>query len=375
MLNVHKLNLDDKKQVQEFIMFPFKLYENCPQWVPPFINDIKLMLNPKKHPFYEHSTADFFIAKDGNEVHGRIAVMENKSFNDYHHTRKAQFYLFDCIDDLSVAEALFEKAYAWCRVKGLDEIVGPKGFSAFDGYGIQIEGHEHSQMMTMMNYNYPYYPIFMEKLGFQKEVDFVSCYLDMTKFQMPEKIHEVARRVKERGKFKIKNFKNKRELASWAGRIGEAYNKTFVNNWEYYPLTEREIKFVLDNILMVAVPRLMKIITYEDDVIGFLFAFPDVSAALKRGKGQVTPWGIIDIFLNLKSTRFISLNGVGVLSKYHGRGANALLYSEIQKTIDDSGYTEAELTQVAESAVQMRKDLITIGGKEYKNHRVYSRKL
>lgn len=375
MPEVHTVDLQDKKQVNQFIMFPFELYKNCPQWVPPFISDIRLMLNPSKHPFYEHSHAKFFIVRDGEKILGRIAVMENTRFNDYHNSHKGQFYLFDCVEDLSVAEALFQQADDWCRQRGLDELIGPKGFSAFDGYGIQIDGFDYPQMMTMMNYNYPYYPEFMEKLGFEKVVDFVSCYLDMTKFQMPEKIHEVARRVIKRGKYKVKNFKSKRELASWADRIGQTYNQTFINNWEYYPLTEREIKFVLDNILIVAVPKLMKIITHEDDVIGFLFAFPDVSNALRRSKGRITPWGIIDIILELRKTKFISLNGVGVLSEFHGLGANALLYSEIQHTISDSGFSEAELTQVAESAVQMRKDLVTLGGKEYKNHRIFSRKL
>ncbi len=373
MITIEKIDVKNKQQVNQFVMFPFELYKNCPQWVPPFIGDIKLMLNSDKHPFYEHSNADFFIAKNGNDVVGRICAMENTSFNKYHQTKKAQFYLFDCVDDFSVAEALFERAEDWAKKKGLDTVVGPKGFSAFDGYGIQIEGFEHHQMMTMMNYNYPYYPQFMEKLGYEKDVDFVSCYLDMKRFQLPEKVHEVARRVQEKGTFQVKRFKSKKELRKWGGRIGEAYNKTFVNNWEYYPLTEREIKFVVDNILFVAVPELIKIITHKEEVIGFLFGFPDITQALQRNKGRITPWGIIDLFSSLKKTNFISLNGVGVLAEYHGRGANALLYSEIHKTINDSGFTEAELTQVANTAVQMRKDLKTVGGIEYKNHRVFTK--
>jgi hypothetical protein len=266
---------------------------------------------------------------------------------------------------------LFKTAYDWSRARGLDDLVGPKGFSPFDGYGIQIQGFDLPQMMTMMNYNFSYYPDFMDKLGFEKVVDFVSCYLDMDVFHLPEKIQEVSRRIKEKGKFEVKRFKDKRELKEWAIKIGEAYNKTFVNNWEYYPLTPNEIKFALDNIMVVAVPNLIKVITYEGVLIGFLFGFPDITPQLQRNKGRITPWGILDMFNGLKNSKFISLNGVGVLTEYHGRGANALLYSEMLDTIKNSGYTEAELTQVAESAVQMRKDLITVGGREYKNHRIY----
>ena len=375
MIRIKKVDIESPAQINQFVNFPFKLYSAVPQWVPPIIADIKIMLNKKKHPFYEHSDGDFFLAYKDEKIAGRLGVLENKPFNKYHQKKKAQFYFFDCIDDQEVANKLFEAAFDWAKNRGLDEMVGPKGLSPFDGYGIQIEGFEIRQMMTMMNYNFPYYQTLMENLGFDKDVDFVSCYLDLANFSLPEKIHEISKRVQERGNFQVKRFKNKRELREWAPRIGEAYNKTFIQNWEYYPLTKNEIDFALDNILMVANPKLIKIITHNDEVVGFLFGFPDVSAALQRGKGKLTPWAVIDLLLDMKRTNQISLNGVGVLSKYHGRGANALLYSEIYKTIADFGYEHAELTQVSNTAIQMRKDLINVGGKEYKNHRVFTRKI
>ncbi len=373
MLTIEMVNTQDRSQVDQFVKFHYQLYKNTPQWVPPFYSDIKMMLNRHKHPFYEHSTGDFFVARMGKDIVARVGVFENRPFNEYHQVKKAQFYLFDSIDDQEVVNGLFERVFDWCKKRGLNEIVGPKGLSPFDGYGIQVEGTEHRQMMTMMNYNFPYYQKLMEGLGFEKEVDFVSCYLSKQRFALPEKAREVARRVKERGTFQVKTFQSKKELKDWAWRIGEAYNKTFVNNWEYYPLTQREIKYLLDNLLIIAVPRLIKIITYKDEVIGFIFGFPDVSAALQRHGGRITPWGIIDIMLELKRTKWISLNGVGVLPQYHGRGGNALMYYEMEKTILECGYEHTELTQVAETAVQMRKDLITAGGEPYKNHRVFHR--
>jgi hypothetical protein len=99
----------------------------------------------------------------------------NNLFNEYHKAKKAQFYFFDTIDDLEVARALFKTVFDWARERGLDTVIGPKGLSPFDGYGLLIEGHEYRQMMTMMNYNYPYYQKLVEALGFEKEVDFVSA--------------------------------------------------------------------------------------------------------------------------------------------------------------------------------------------------------
>lgn len=375
MLNIQPVNVKNKSEVRRFVDLPYRLYRGQSQWVPPLRMDVELMLNPKKHPFYEHSDADFFVAVRDGRVVGRIGVLENKPYNRYHHTRQAQFYLFECEDDRAAAGALFEAAFHWARSRGLNKIVGPKGFGALDGYGLLIEGFEHRQMMTMMNYNYPYYPKLIEALGFEKEVDFISCHLKADRYRLPDRIRSIAARVEQRGTLKVQRFKTKAELKAWAPRIGEAYNRAFVNNWEYYPLTPREIKFILDNILVIADPRLIKIITHDDQVVGFLFGFHDVSAALQRAHGRLFPFGLIHLLLELRRTKWVALNGAGILPEFQGRGGNALLYNEMDKTIRDFGFEDADLTQVADTAVQMRADLINIGGQLYKTHRVYAKEL
>jgi GNAT superfamily N-acetyltransferase len=375
MITIERVDTQSSKQVHRFLRIPFRLYANHPQWVPPPLMDVQTMLNRQKHPFYEHSDADFFIAvRDGQDV-GRIAALENRRFNEYHDTRQAQFYLFECEDDQEAATALFERVFEWARARGLDRLIGPKGFGALDGYGLLVEGFEHRQMMTMMNYNYEYYPRLVEALGFEKEVDFISCYINADTFRLPDRIHSIAGRVQRRGILTVRRFRSKRVLLKWAGRIGEAYNRAFVENWEYYPLTEAEVKFLVSNLVMVANPRLIKIITHGDDVVGFLFGFPDVSAALQRARGRLLPFGIIDLLLEMRRTKWVALNGAGILPEFQGRGGNALLYSEMEKTILEFGFQHADLTQVAETAVQMRRDLINLGGKPYKNHRVYVRNL
>lgn len=376
MLKIEKVDLSSKKQIKDFVQFQYELYKGVPQFCPPFRNDVELMLNKQKHPFFEKSEGDFFVAKINEKIVGRIAVLVNHPFNEYHKTKKGQFYLFECVNDQDVANALFEAAYTWCKERGLNELVGPKGLSAFDGYGILVDGFEHRQMMIMMNYNFNYYPILLETAGFEKEVDFVSCYVKADEFKIPEKVKEVSRRVQERGKFKVLTFRNKRQMIKdWADKIGKAYNDTFVNNWEYYPLSDGEIKLLVDNLMIVADPKLFKIITYEEKLVGFLLAFPDISASLQRHNGKLTPLSIIDMLLDLKKTKWVAINGAGVLPEYHGRGGMALLYDEMEKTIRDYGFVHGEMTQVAESAVQMRRDLLNLGGQPYKNHRVYRKSL
>jgi hypothetical protein len=375
MLIIEEVDTKKKDQVRRFVRIPYRLYKNHPQWVPPLFIDAEMFLNREQHPYYEHSTADFFIAnRDGQDV-GRIAVLMNTPFNDYHKTHQAQFYLFDCVDDQEAVNALFERAIEWARTKNLNRIVGPKGFGPLDGYGLLVDGYEHRQVMTMMNYNYPYYQRLIENMGFSKEVDFISCYIDPGAFRIPERVHRIAERVQQRGTLSVLRFKNKRELKSWVNRIGKAYNQAFIRNWEYYPLSEGEINFVVSNILVIADPRLIKVIIHDEDVVGFLFAFPDISAALQRAGGHLLPFGLPDLLVEMRRTKWVALNGMGILEEFQGHGGNALLYSEMEKTFREFDFQHADLTQVAETAVQMRKDLENLGGVAYKNHRVYAREL
>jgi GNAT superfamily N-acetyltransferase len=371
MLSVDPVDVNDRRAVGRFLQLPFRLYRGHPLWVPPIMIDAATQLNPQKHPFYEHSEAAFFIARRGDEDVGRIAALNNRPYNEYHGHKDAQFYLFECTEEIEAAQALFDRAMAWAKARGLDRIVGPRGFGALDGYGMLIEGYEFRPAMTMMNYNPPYYPAFMEKLGFRKEVDFISCYLGSMEFKLPERVHRIAERAARRSGLEVKRFRGKRELRQWAERIGRTYNQSFVNNWEYYPLSDREIAFLTDNLLAVADPRLIKIILHGDEVVGFLFAFPDVSAAIQRSRGQLLPFGIVDLLIEFKRTKWVAINGAGILPEFQGRGGNALLYSEMEKTIRQAGFLHADLTQVAESAVQMRDDLENVGGVPYKNHRVF----
>lgn len=376
MLRIEKVDTTNKNQVRRFVELPYRIYANCPYWAPPLNIDAYNQLNRKKHPFHEHSDVDFFLALRNGRDMGRVAVIENKPFNQYHGKRSANFYLFECENDLETAAALFNAAFEWAASRSLDLMVGPKGMGPLDGYGILVLGYEQRQTMTMLNYNHPYYQTLVEAQGFEKEVDFVSCYLPADKFHMPERVARIAARVMRRGHLEIKRFRNKKELLAWAPRIGRAYNDAFVNNWEYYPLTQREIDFVVDNIMTIADHRLIKAITHDEEVVGFLFAFHDVSAALQRARGRLFPFGFFDLLLEMRRTNAVAVNGMGILPQFQGHGGNALLYYAMGQTLlEFSQFVHVEMTQVAETAAQMRADLKNLNGVEYKNHRVYRRKI
>ena len=387
MLQIEQIDSNKRADVVRFYKIPFPLYADSKYWVPPLWSDLSMQLNRRKHPFYEHSDADFFIAvKDGRDA-GRIAVLENKPYNKYHNRKIASFFLFECIEDSETANALFERVFEWARQRGLDSIQGPKGFGPLDGYGMLVDGFDRRQTMMMSAYNHPYYPKLVEALGFRKEVDFITCVIRRDQFILPQRVRSIAERVIRRGSFKVLSFKNKKELLRWIPSFIKAYNAAFVNNWEYYPLSDWEVNFVVDNIMQFLDQDLIKIMIHNDEVVGFILSFPDISAALMRTRGYVAPLAILDsvppplaipdILSEVSRTEWLALNGGGILPEFKGVGGNALMYAEMEKTINSHfrQFNYGELCQVAETAKEMRSDLANLGGAFHKNHRVFIREI
>jgi hypothetical protein len=374
MVQVFKIDTSRRRDARRFVRFPFDLYRDCPQWVPPLVSDARKQVDRRRNPFFLHSDADFFLAQQGKEVVGRIVAMENHNYNDYHTKRYGFFYLFDTIDDQSVADALYGAAFDWCRDRGLDTIIGPKGFTVFEGMGILIEGFEHLPAMGIP-YNYAYYGRLAENVGLEKEVDFTSLYISVSEFEMPERIARLAGKVEERRGLKARNFGSKAELRASVLDIVETYNRTFTENWEYVPVTPEEAQSVADQMLQITRPEMMKVITKDDQIVGFLFAFLNVSKALQRCKGWLFPLGWFYLLRELKQTNWVDVNGMGILEEYRGLGGNIIMYNELYKSLSDGQFEHGEMVQMADFVVRMLADAHTLGGEKTKVHRVYHKAL
>lgn len=371
MLAIDPVDVRSRRDVKRFIKLPFRLYRGDPRWVPPLRAEARAVLDRDRHPFYEHSDASFLLARRGGNIVGRLGVMEHRPYNRAHGSTSAAFALFECEGDEDAAAALFERAADWARARGLNRLVGPRGLGALDGYGLLVDGFDRPQLMTMTGYNPPAYPRWLERLGFAKEVDFVSYQLDRETFVMPEAVRRAAERAEPR--LRIVHYPTRRSLILAARRIGETYNRAFAGNWEYYPLTAREVDFVVDQVRPLADPRLMTFIASGEEIVGFVLAFPDVSGALRSMRGRLTPWGILRLLRERSRTTRVALNGAGILPEYQGQGGNALLYVQIERAVRESQFQTAELPQVAETAVKMRADLERLGARPIKRHRVYAR--
>jgi hypothetical protein len=358
-----------------FIDFPHQLYRGCAQWVPQFRRDVRMILD-RNHPSFERCEAKFYLARAGDRPVGTIGVIVNTAYNEYHHSRIGHFYFFDCVDDRDVSHALFTQACQWLRDKGMETIIGPYGFG-FMGMGALVEGFEHRAVMTMMAYNRPWYGPFIEAEGFVKLRDQLSMFLDATGFKLPDRVRRVAEIAMKRGSFEVPEFRTKRALIARAQAIGRIYNETFsAHGDEFYPLSEKEIAQVTKDLTTVADPTLVKLLVRKDEIAGFLLGFPDLSAALQRGHGRITPWGIIDLLREYGRTRWLVVNGAAILPQYQRLGGNALLYYMLEKiAAKNNRFLYVDAVQIAETTELMLSDMKTLGGKVYKVHRIYKKAL
>jgi hypothetical protein len=373
-MHIHRLDPTDRRDVRRYIEFPFRLYRKSPLWVPPFVNEVRTQLDPRRHPFYQHSEAAFFLALEGDEVVGRIAVLDNARYNQYRGERTAFFYHFDAMNDRAVSRAIFDAAFDWARGRGLELIWGPKGFMAADGQGLLIEGFEHRPALGIA-YNYPYYSELVEDAGFKKQLDFVSCYLDR-QMSIPSRFLEVAEKVKKRRGFRTVRFRTKAELRAMVPRVTAAYNSAFVKVQGYVPITEAEAKAIGDRILAVADPALITLLMKGDEIVGFVLAYPDLSVAIQRCRGRLWPTGWYHLLRESKRTRWLNFNGAAILETHRGLGGNALLYAELYHTlIGRAQYQYADLVQVQETNTRMIQELEALEVKPYKKHRLYRRSL
>ncbi len=369
-LRIAKVDTSARREVDRFIRLPWAIYKDTPQWVPPFVDDTRLMLDRRRYPFYQHSDADFFIAeRDGKPV-GRIGVLENRHYNQHWGSHTAFFYLFDAFDDREASAALFGEIETWARGRGLNKIVGAKGFLQGDGIGVLVDGFEHHPAVGIP-YNHAYYGSLIEASGYTTQRDFLSAYLP-GKTILPERVHQIAEKMMQRRGFTILTFANKKELTGWIPRIVQTYNDTFVENWEFNPVTEAEAKVIGDRLLQIANPRLIKLVMKGDDIAGFLFGFPDISDGIRKANGRIWPFGWIFLLRDMKRTKWINLNGAGILGPYRGLGVNAILYSEMEKTMHIGGFEHADLVQMEEHVLTV-EDTKTMGGRIYKKHRIYEK--
>jgi hypothetical protein len=373
-MRIRKIDTDNQHDVRKFIHFPIKLYKNNPYFCPVLESQARFDLNRLKHPFYKHSTADFFLAESEGQVLGRIAAVHNTLHNQYRNVKTAFFWCFDVVDDFSVAESMFKAVFDWARGRERDTILGPRGLVGSDASGVLVDGFDQHTAMGIP-YNFPYYDPFIQKMGFIKITDHLSGIVTK-EITFPPRILEIAEKIKTRRGFQVKSFSSKKEMKQWAPRVLAVHEKAFAGTHEWHPSPAEELEIVVNSLIDIADPSLIKLVLKGDEVIGFALVYPDLSDALRRQKGRTHLMATFDLMREYKRTKWLVANGVGILPEFQKLGGNAVLYAELCKTIiEKSQYEFIDMVQVNETNLPSRYDMESIGVKWVKKHRSYHRNL
>ncbi len=369
MLEVQPVS--NKKELKEFILFPWKIYRGDPNWVPPLIMDMKEKLDRKKHPFFEHASMELFLARDGREVVGRVAAVCDDLHNQVHQEKIVFFGLFESINDEAVARSLLEAAANWGRERGMKVLRGPMNLSMNDECGLLIEGFD-SPPVIMMPYNPRYYVDLMEKCGLEKAKDLYAFYLTRD-HEVAAKVKMIVERVQKEMKVRLR-LVDMRHLEEEARKIQAIYNEAWSRNWGFVPWTENEMKHMVKRLKQFADPHL--VIFAEDQSgrpVGFAFGLPNYNEVLKKLNGRLTPWGIVQFLWLRRRIKGMRAVVFGVVRDYQHTGLSYLLYSELEKNALRRGYEWGEMSWELEDNEPILRFSESIGGKIYKKYRIYQK--
>jgi hypothetical protein len=363
----------NSREMRQFIRLPWGIYHKDPFWVPPLLLDMKNLLNRVKHPFFRHSSADFFLARRDGKWVGRIAAILNNNHNTYHSERMAFFGFFECANDRDVASALLERAAQWGRGQGMTRLRGPMNYSTNETAGLLVEGFD-SAPFIMMPYNPAYYAELIEGAGFEKSMDLYAWFLRTDKGLNP-KIVRVGEKVLKDQNLRVRSI-NMKEFWSDVAIIKKIYNDAWSTNWGFVPMTDEEFEHLARDLKMVVDPRVVLIAEKNGEPVAFSLALPDVNHALKKVNGRLFPLGLPLLLYHTRHIQQVRVLALGIskkLQNWNGLGA-ALYYESFRRGVD-AGYQSCEFSWTLENNDLINRSMQLFGAQIYKKYRIYERAL
>ncbi|MBR6629168.1 MAG: N-acetyltransferase [Bacteroidaceae bacterium] len=366
-----------KREMKQFICFNYKLYKDSPYAVPELYNDVRDTLDPEKNAAFEFCEAQPFIALRGGEVVGRIVAIINHKANATWDKKAVRFGWVDFIDDAEVADALFATVEQWGRERGMTEVHGPLGFTDFDPEGMLVEGFDRIGTMATI-YNYSYYPVHMERMGYAKDVDWVE-YLLTAPEALPEKHARITRIVKEKFGLRVVKYTSHAKLARERGiAIFELLNEAYAHLYGYSALSPKQIQQYIDMYLPLLDLRLVPLIVdKEDHLIGFGVLLPSLAQAFQKARGYMLPFGWWHLIKALKwnRTQTTEMLLVAVKPEYQGKGAVALIFDDIIPVHHKLGYKWSESNPELESNNKVQAQWDYFERENHKRRRAYVKQL
>ena len=369
--------VSSKKELKTFIRFNYELYRGNPYSVPDLYDDMLGTFSPKRNAAFEFCEADYFLAYRNGHVVGRVAAIINRRANETWNKKEVRFGWIDFIDDFEVSEALLDTVAQWGKERGMEAMVGPLGFTDMDAEGMLIEGFDQLSTMSTI-YNFPYYPQHMEKLGFEKETDWVEFKLTVPD-KLPEKFVRISEIILQKYKLKIKKLKRKEiKEKNYGQKIFDLINEAYAPLYGYSKMTQGQINQYIKMYLPLIDMRMVSLVEDKNgELVAVGISMPSLSEALQKAKGKMLPFGWYHLMkaLFFKKPQVLDLLLVGVKPEYQSKGVNALLFYDLVPVYQQMGFKYGESNPELEVNKKVQSQWNAFESVLHKRRRAYKKML
>ncbi|MDY3913652.1 MAG: N-acetyltransferase [Phocaeicola sp.] len=369
--------VSSKQELKQFIRFNYELYKKSPYSVPDLYDDMLNTFNPEKNPAFEFCEAKYFLAYQGEKIVGRVAGIINKRANETWNKQEVRFGWIDFIDDEEISRALIDAVEQWGREKGMKEIVGPLGFTDMDAQGMLIEGFDQLSTMATI-YNHPYYPVHLEKMGFEKDADWVEFKITIPE-TLPEKFTRIAQIVIQKNNLTIKKLTRKEiKEKNYGQRIFELINECYAPLYGFSRMSQRQIDQYVRTYLPLIDLRMVTCVENEaEELVAVGISMPSLSEALQKAKGRLLPFGWFHLLkaLFVKRPKVLDLLLVAVKPEYQSKGVNALLFYDLAPRYYEMGFQYAESNPELELNTKVQAQWSAFDTVQHKRRRAFKKLL
>lgn len=376
MKNVTVKPVSTKSELRDFVRLPRRIYAHYPCYVPDMESDVRDMFSPQKNVELESSDIQPFIAYADEEPAGRIVGIVNHLANKQWHTRNVRFGFLEFTDDNDVSRALLEAVEEWGRRQGMTRIQGPMGFSDLDKEGMLVEDFDMNGSMTAL-YNPPYYPVHLEQLGYEKEVDWLQARINIPR-EVPEKYARVARLTREMFGLHTRGLTKKEIYSGYGQKIFQLINLAYAPIFGYAELSERQIDFYLNRYVPLLDTRMLSVVEDEKGgLVAVAITMRSLALALQKSQGRLFPFGWFHLLRALTCQREdkAEMLLVAVHPDYQGLGVNALFFENLIPVYNRLGIRWAETGPQLESNVRELSQWKPLSPRFVKRRRCYTKDL
>lgn len=364
----------DKTTKKQFLDVPKILYKDDKNWICPLDVEIESIFNPATNNCFQFGEAIRWILTDDNgNLVGRISAFYDKRKINHCYVPTGNIGFFECVNNQTYANLMFDKAKEWLQSKGLGAMDGNTNFGEnLFNWGVLVEGFE--PMEIGMQYNPPYYQQLFETYGF-KEYFKQFSYRKIMANKWPERQFKMAKFIASRPEYQFEHFTfaNKDK---YINALVDTYNTVWADfHDDYTPLKFSEINNMFEDIKSFLVEDFVWFVFTEGRPIGMVIVLPDVNQIVKKlGNGKLNLWNKLKFAYNLKIVKPMNRARIvmtGVIPEYQSKGVIAGLFYHLINALEAHKYVQLELAWTGDYNPNVLSIYENIGATKAKTHLTY----